>query len=253
MPATLPTVRSGAVALYPVSRSALRPTKVTTFMNGKEQRFKVAAPYAAFQLEYTQIKASDRTALDNFIASTKGSFDSTWQFTLGTTYGNLGFETDSFDWEEAPNRPGLYNASLRFRQTISSGAAAAGTGTSYPTFAGGITTQLPFVQSTRYLTARNDLECGIRHAFAFYGSGLTGYPTRGLYGWTLNYSVFTDGEIGTLEGFYALQQGRLGTFSFTDPKDAAVYSKVRFDNDSLDFKHLSPNITSVVVKLVEVL
>jgi hypothetical protein len=251
MPATLPTVRSGAVCLYPVNRSAFRPTKVTTFMSGREQRFKIAAPYAGFALEYSKIKLADRISLDNFIASTKGPFDSTWQFTmLGTTYGNLGFETDEFSWEEST--PGLYNASLRFRQTISSGAAAAGTGTSYPTFAGGITTQLPFVQNTRYLTARNDLECGIRRAYAFYGAGLTGYPTRGLYGWTLNYSVFTDSEIGTLEGFYALQQGRLGTFSFTDPKDAAVYGKVRFDNDSLEFKYLSPNITSVTVRLVEV-
>jgi hypothetical protein len=221
-------------------------------MNGKQQRFKAAAPYAKFALEYTLINSTDRTNLDNFIASNKGSFDSTWEFTLGTTYGNLGFETDEFSWEEAAKFPGRYNASLRFRQTISNGAAAAGTGTSYPTFAGGITTQLPFVQSTRYLTVRNDLECGIRHAFAFYGAGLTGYPTRGLYGWTLNYSVFTDAEIATLEGFFALRQGRLGTFSFTDPKDAAVYPKVGFDQDSLEFKYLSPNITQVQVKLVEV-
>lgn len=253
MPATLPTVRSGAVALYPVNRSAYRPVNVTTFMSGKEQRYKSASAYAGFQLDYSQINATDRTSLDNFVASTKGSFDSTWQFVLGSaTYGSLAFETDSFDWTEAANFPGLYNASLRFRQTISSGAAAAGTGTSYPTFAGGITTQLPFIQNTRYLTAKNNLECGIQHAYAFYGAGLTGYPTRGLYGWTLNYSVFTDAEIVTLEAFFALQQGRLGTFSFTDPKDGTTYTKVRFDQDSLEIKYQSPNIAQVQVKLAEV-
>lgn len=253
MPATLPTIRSGAIALYPLTRSALRPVRVIQFMNGKEQRFKVAAPYAGFGLTYSDITATDRTTLDAFIASTKGSFDNTWQFTLGSpTYGGLAFETDTFEWTESQNRPNFYNAQIRFRQTVSSGAASAGTGTSYPTFAGGITTQLPFVQSTRYLTAKNNLECGVQHAYAFYGAGLTGYPTRGLYGWTLNYSVFTDAELTTLEAFYALQNGRYGTFGFTDPKDAAVYTKVRFDNDSLEFKYTSPNVTTVTVKLVEV-
>lgn len=251
MAGTLPAVRSGAVALYPIVRQSERKTGLIQFMDGSEQRWKQAAPLARFELAYSNINATDRSGIDAFVASQKGAFDSTWSFALSTTYQDLAFEDDSITWTEGPQLPGRYSGSIRFRQTITGNAAAAGSGTSYPTINGGVTTQYPFVSTQRYKTEKNTAVTGKQYAYAFFGGGLSGFPTRGLWAWTLNYPVITDSEVATLEAFFALQGGRVGSFSFTDPKNAAVYTKVRFDQDVFEVRAISPNVNSVVVKLAE--
>ena len=114
--ASLPTVRSGSAALYPLSRSRAFVTTVKQFCDDSEQRWvSQGAGLARFKLQYTKIQAADVSALLDFWRAARGSFDSTWSFALGgVTYSNLYFTSDTFALEEAG--PGLFNLTLACAQ-----------------------------------------------------------------------------------------------------------------------------------------
>ena len=111
-----PTIRNGATALYPLSRSRSFVTTVKQFCDDSEQRW-VSQSYglAVFKLQYTNILACDVNALLAFWRTAKGSWDSTWSIVLsGVTYANMYFTDDNFSLQEVG--PGLFNLTLACSQ-----------------------------------------------------------------------------------------------------------------------------------------
>ena len=60
------------------------------------------------------------------------------------------------------------------------------------------------------------------------------YATR-LHRWKIDLSLLDESELATLGDFFAVQGGRAGVFSFTDPWDGTVYSNCSFDADQATF------------------
>lgn len=249
MPEILPTVRSGAQCLYPVTRTNRFATRVVQFQNGTEQRWKQRAPLHEWQLQYTGIKAADVVLLQTFWDAIKGQFDSTWEFTFGaTTYQYLAALEDSLVIRE--NRKLLYDVGFRFRQTRKSGAVTGSGGGSFPTLSTGVLTQRPYGRSRRFFSTVNDQESGKRYAWPWYSGALTGFPTK-LMAWTVGGPALADVDADTLEAYFALQNGRYGTFSLTDPDTGSVYSKVRFATDGFERRYLGPNENAITLPLEE--
>lgn len=114
--AAFPTIRSGAAALYPVTRSREYVTRVVQFADDSEQRWRVRPALARFTLEFTDINGYDLSEILAFWRSTKGRFDTTWQITIdGQTYQNMAFDSDDFSFIE--NRPNRYTVRLSCIQT----------------------------------------------------------------------------------------------------------------------------------------
>ena len=113
--ASFPTIRSGAVALYPLARGTERKTRVIKFIDDSEQRWRQAPPLASFLLEFTDINSRDLSTLRVFWVTTKGRVDKTWDFTiLGTTYSHLGFDSDIFSATES--KPDRFTVRLSCKQ-----------------------------------------------------------------------------------------------------------------------------------------
>ncbi|MCC6857690.1 MAG: DUF2460 domain-containing protein [Bryobacterales bacterium] len=49
--------------------------------------------------------------------------------------------------------------------------------------------------------------------------------------WKVDLALLDDGELASLEEFFEAQQGRYGTFTFTDPHDGREYSDCRLEED----------------------
>jgi hypothetical protein len=80
MAGVLPTVRGGSSALLPLTRSITLNNEVVPMENGSEVRYLDRCPLDTFVLSYKAIPQSDRVALDQFIATQRGSYDTTWTF-----------------------------------------------------------------------------------------------------------------------------------------------------------------------------
>ncbi len=68
--------------------------------------------------------------------------------------------------------------------------------------------------------------------------------------WTIRLGLLDDDEMNRLEEFFRSQQGRLGSFSFTDPWDGVVYNECSLERDSLtlNFQDIMRGQTVLVVK-----
>jgi hypothetical protein len=113
----------------------------------------------------------------------------------------------------------------------------------FPTFTGGVRTQLPASYLSRFLVDRNDQATGKRYAYY--------RKSTSLLGWELSFPVITDSELATLEAFFVARKGRLETFTLTDPYDETVYTDCRFGMDALQVEHLGPNHHKVKVVIVQ--
>ena len=103
-----PTLSTGSVAMYPLTRNICYSTGVYNFINGSEQRVPDRAVYPSFALVLTGINGYDRSLIDKFFVARKGSFDNTWSITLAptiggspVTYPNMYFVSDAIDWTDA--------------------------------------------------------------------------------------------------------------------------------------------------------
>lgn len=122
---TFPTLKSGSVAKYPLTRGNKFRTNVATFTDLSEQRWSRGnGGLAMFSLVYNNIITSDKEILREFYGSTLGSFDSTWQLTLKdassphtqTTYYNLQF-VPGVPFSAQETSPGIWRTTLQIRQT----------------------------------------------------------------------------------------------------------------------------------------
>ena len=51
--------------------------------------------------------------------------------------------------------------------------------------------------------------------------------------WVVRLSCLSDAELARMETFFTEQQGRAGSFTFTDPWDGTVYADCSFESDEL--------------------
>ena len=254
MSGTLPLVRGTAQALYPVTRVVSFDTFIEVGANGTERRTKRRQVLHQFTLPYTRVNAADVATFRSFVASQKGQFDSTWSLTLGsTTYGAMALEDDSFSIREEDETRTSYAFTLRARQTANRGNVAPSFSSTYPYLAVGspVVTQFPYGRTDRHSTIKVDQPSGPRYSYALYGGGLSGFPTGALHGWELSYPAITDADLTTIENQFRGAWGRYEGFSFTDPDTAVTYSKVRFAEDSMEIRHVQPNLSSTVLRLIE--
>jgi hypothetical protein len=114
--AAFPSVRSGSVALYPVTRAREYLTRVVQFSDDSEQRWRVRHPLARFMLEFNDVNGNELSEILEFWRSMKGRFDATWEIAIGgQTYQNMAFDSDDFSFVE--NRPNRYTVRLSCIQT----------------------------------------------------------------------------------------------------------------------------------------
>lgn len=113
----------------------------------------------------------------------------------------------------------------------------------YPFLAFGGEAHLPYVRRHEFLTARVDMPTGWRHSYF--------WRSTELLRWDLQYTNLSDADLALLVNFYASMFGRYGEFDFTDPENAVLYTKVRFDMDELPVQHLGPNQHNLTVRLAQ--
>src|SRR5215831_10501272 len=53
-----------------------------------------------------------------------------------------------------------------------------------------------------------------------------------VHQWKIQLDLLDEAELNALEGFFASQEGRAGSFTFTDPWDGTVYQNCSFENDA---------------------
>jgi len=168
----------------------------------------------------------------------------------GIYFGNMTLLSDSLSMLEPENKPSLYTLTLACRQTQQAVNVAPTALTAYPTLSAGLIAQHPYTQIERFYTMIQDQASGMRYSYEYYSSGLTGFPTGALLGWTLGYSI-SNADLATIESFFRGQFGRYGAFSFTDPDSGTTYPACRFGSDILQIAHQSPNLNAVTVQIVQ--
>jgi len=71
-----------------------------------------------------------------------------------------------------------------------------------------------------------------------------------LQQWTIRLDLLDEGELENLREFFLSEEGRAGSFSFTDPWTATVYGNCSFGSDKLSLQFQGPHngVTQIVVK-----
>lgn len=113
---------------------------------------------------------------------------------------------------------------------------------SFPTLKTGAIAQYPADRTPQFSTQAYRFVDGSEQRFpAFPGV---------LQQWTIQLGLLDEGELETLREFFLSQEGRAGSFSFTDPWTSTVYSNCSFASDTLSLVFQGPmnGTTQVVVK-----
>ena len=89
-------------------------------------------------------------------------------------------------------------------------------------------------------------------AFRFLDGGeqrFQEYPAA-LLRWTIRLELLDEGELENLREFFLSEEGRAGSFSFTDPWDGTAHANCSFASDSLalDFTGPMDGVTQVVIE-----
>lgn len=119
--ANLPTLRSGAVARYPVTQRTCALTEVIEFVNGSEQRWRKRAKLRQFDLVYTNVNSYDLGVMLDFFISKKGPFVDNGLTNTFTVPAPLGEPTDycafaQDDFTETETKTNLYSFTLKIKQ-----------------------------------------------------------------------------------------------------------------------------------------
>ncbi|GEM_PF-568054 len=114
MPGTFPTLRTGAVAQYPLTRAASIPVESYTFLNFARQAYRDAvAPKRTWTVALNELDSGEITTLKAFFEQQQGqygvfTFIDPWD---QTTHTNCSFSNDVFDHSQK-NAETLNNTSL---------------------------------------------------------------------------------------------------------------------------------------------
>ncbi len=114
--ASFPALFSGSVSLYPLTRGRRMPVAIQEWSDFSEQRWRRSAELARIQLTFDDVATADKEAIVTFFEERKGSFDATWDITVGgSTYSYMAFDSDELTCPEST--PGLWSLQLTAVQT----------------------------------------------------------------------------------------------------------------------------------------
>ncbi len=114
--ASFPTPFSGEPALYPATVGKRYPVAVHQFTDGTEQRYRQSAGVHQLALTLDGITKAEKDAVVTFFNDNKGSFDATWDITLGgVLYDYMAFASDEIKAVEREN--GVWSLSVQLVQT----------------------------------------------------------------------------------------------------------------------------------------
>ena len=189
-----------------------------------------------------------QVSLTDAAGTTVSGADTRW----GLYFPNLTLQAPDFPATEREPTRTTYSFQLRARQTQNPAYTTGSTGGSFPAFSNGTITQFPYVRTQRFQVLLNDNQTsGTRYSWTWFDGGLSGFPSGSLRGWQLTGSALTDADLAVWETFFADQWGRYGTFTFTDPEDSTSHTKCRFDSDVFEVQHISPDINTATLKILE--
>jgi hypothetical protein len=97
---TFPLLKSGAVLQYPASRSTAFTNQVLSFLDGGEQRYRLAiGPRHRWAVQLELLEDAELNGLETFIRDTQGAF-AEFSFTDpkdGRTYPNCYLKSDNLE------------------------------------------------------------------------------------------------------------------------------------------------------------
>lgn len=243
----IPVIRGGLQALYPVTFTIHFDTWIQRNQNGSEQRSIRNNCLVKFGIAWGALAQADKDTLKTLVTTAKGQFDATTSLTFaGTTWDNLSLDSDSFEAIESVTTQ--YDVKLSFSQVISQNLSPGSMGQPFPTLATGAISQLPWAQRKKFQTTTSSLPSGPKYSFAWFGSGLTNFPTDGQMGWQVGGESLADADAAALIAHYIDNYGRFGDFSFTD-EDSTAYAKTHYASDDMVVTALEPNRTSISIAL----
>jgi hypothetical protein len=72
-----------------------------------------------------------------------------------------------------------------------------------------------------------------------------------LHQWAIRLSQLDEGEMAAMERFFAANQGRFGSFAFTDPWDNSQYANCSLAGDGMDLTAVGPLQGNTTLTVVE--
>lgn len=259
MAGTFPTLSTGSICKYPVTRKSGWLTRVNQFVDFTEQRWVVRQPLMDVVFEYRNLSRADIATLKTFFETQLGAYDTFEVDFDGIAYQNMVFDQDDFSPVE-DREPNRFSISFKMKQTRPNGWFEAptdisGSVQSYPFVSSNVVTnrfvatQRPWTGGETYYTNKVDLEVGYRYSYYWLQTPLVKYE--------LNYPALNEAEAQTLENFFQSMHGRMYHFNFDDP-DAYVaarqtpyswmtpnpsykqISNCRFDMDKIEITYAQP-------------
>lgn len=114
--ASFPTPFSGEPALYPATVGKRYQVTVHKFDDATEQRYRQSAGVHRLTLTLDGITKSEKDSVVDFFNDSKGSFDATWDITLGgVLYDYMAFADDEIAAVEREN--GVWSLTVQVVQT----------------------------------------------------------------------------------------------------------------------------------------
>ena len=113
---------------------------------------------------------------------------------------------------------------------------------SFPTLSTGAIAQYPADRTPQFSTQAYRFVDGSEQRFP-------GFPGM-LQQWSIRLDLLKESELETLREFFLSQEGRAGSFSFTDPWSGTVFPNCSFTSDTLALQFEGPmkGVTQVVVR-----
>jgi len=164
--------------------------------------------------------------------------------TIGSETMFITFTPDPSHFTVLRGQLGTTAASHGSGATVSWGPAYS-TGQAFPLLPNGTRTQIPWQQNQQYKTEVSQLEAGTKYTFAWYGAGLTNFPTEGLRQWVVGGDMLTDADLAVIEAHFLANWGRMFAFNFKDPETAVVYSNCYYTTDEMVIEYIAPNVNRV--------
>jgi hypothetical protein len=96
----------------------------------------------------------------------------------------------------------------------------------------GAVAQYPADRAVQFSTQVYRFLDGSEQRFPAYGAP--------LHRWAIRLNLLDEVEMSALGDFFVSQEGRSGTFSFTDPWDGTVYPNCSFESDTLAMEFEGP-------------
>ena len=112
----------------------------------------------------------------------------------------------------------------------------------FPVLKSGAVAQYPMTRALEYSTRVFRFLDGTEQRFRDH--------KRPVRTWVIRLELLDEAEMAAIEDFFLSEQGRLGSFSFTDPRDGAVYPDCSLESDAveLDYRETMRGTTMLTVK-----